>query len=245
MAKMRRLIRALALYGAGGWVAVEAVGFFQSTYDLPRIALDSTILLAVAGGAATAVVTWFHGESGRQVAPPLEKMLLGTLAVATLFAWVLLSRHDPQRAFHNLDGARLVLELPMPPPDQSEDLDIRWAPTESTVDLPFGVLAIQPDWFRLDMPAASVRLERRPVMFQWEETGEYARLTVILPGLPQDLRPLLENGQDHDAALIETGGFQLRLDRPFQIEGHADSVVIRLNGRFQPSLPDSAGRDAG
>jgi len=228
------LIKALAVYGAGAWVAVEVVGFLTSTYSLPRAIVDLAIVLAGAGGLSTAVITWYHAEPGTQKAPLTEKLILGGLTVTTIVIATLVVARDPARQFHRTRGPRLVIEMPLPPPEESDVASMHWAPPDRTVSLPVGWFVLDPDWFRLDAPGLTIRLEGHPVMYQEAADSEFGGVTVVLPAIPSMLRSLLEGGEEHQTGLVELGGFSLRIERPFTLSSYGDSIVVRLEGRFRP-----------
>ena len=53
---------------------------------LPPSAFDLALYLAIAGVCAAGVVGWFHGEKGRQMAPPIEYLVLGIITIVWLGA---------------------------------------------------------------------------------------------------------------------------------------------------------------
>jgi len=233
--RVRTYFKALAVYGAGAWVAVEVIGFLASTYSLPRAAVDSAIVIAVAGGLATAVITWYHADPGSQRAPFSERLILGGLALAALVVVLLLSvARDPARAFHRAVGARVVIEMPLPPPEESGASRMHWAPPERTVTVPGGWFVLDPEWLNLEMPGLSLRLEKHGVMYREPEDSESGYLTVVLPAVPSTLRSLMQSGHEHETGFVEMGGLSLKIERPFTLLGHGDSIVVHLEGRFRP-----------
>ena len=246
---LRTLAKALAVYTAGAWVAVEIVGFLVSTYSLPRFNVDIAVVLAVAGGLAVVVITWYHAEPGTQPAPLAEKVVMGVLGLATIGVVLLILVRDPARVFHNAEGPRLLIEMPVPPPEEDDAFDMQWAPPRATVNLADedgwseDWFVLELEWLRLEMPGISMFIEGHPVMHQESEDREFRRVTVILPTIPATLRSLLELGQEHDTGLVEMGGFSLHIDRPFSLVRSGDSIIATVQGRFSlPGAPsDSVG----
>lgn len=247
--KPRMLLKALAVYAAGAWVAVEIVGFLASTYSLPRFTVDIAVVLGAAGGLAVALITWYHAGPGTQQAPLGEKVALGVLGLATLGVVLFILARDPARVFHNAEGPRLLIEMPVPPPEEEDEFGMQWAPPPATVNLgdedgwSQDWFVLELDWFRLEMPGLSMFIEGHPVMHQEPEESEFRRVTVILPTIPSTLRSLLELGREHDTGLVEMGGLSLRIDRPFSLVRSGDSIIATIQGRFSlPGAPsDSVG----
>ncbi len=79
--KDKHLVRTAVVYAGGAWLLLEATGFFVDTYALSRSILDVVVLLALLGFPAALVISWFHGEKGRQDVARVEAALLLTLAV--------------------------------------------------------------------------------------------------------------------------------------------------------------------
>jgi TolB-like protein/tetratricopeptide (TPR) repeat protein len=77
----RRIVQTAAVYAGGAWLMLEATDFFVDNYALsPRI-LDVAVLLIVLGFPAALIISWYHGEKGRQQVARSEVSLLLTLAV--------------------------------------------------------------------------------------------------------------------------------------------------------------------
>lgn len=79
--KDKHLVRTAVVYAGGAWLLLEATGFFVDTYALSRNILDVVVLLALLGFPAALIISWFHGEKGRQDVARVEAALLLTLAV--------------------------------------------------------------------------------------------------------------------------------------------------------------------
>ncbi len=77
----RRMFQAGILYLGGAWALLEATDFFVQNYALSHKLLDVMILLLVLGFPAVLVITWYHGEQGRQEVVRSELAILTTLFV--------------------------------------------------------------------------------------------------------------------------------------------------------------------
>jgi len=77
----KHLMRTAVVYLGGAWLLLEATGFFVDNYDLSRRLIDIVVLLLVLGFPAALIISWFHGEKGRQNVARSEASLLLTLVV--------------------------------------------------------------------------------------------------------------------------------------------------------------------
>jgi TolB-like protein len=86
----RRVLQFLVTYVAVGWIALEAVGLLVEQAVLPGWIFRVAFTLFLCGIPGALIVTWFHGAKGDQVAPPVEKWLLGIVGVFAIgaSAWV-------------------------------------------------------------------------------------------------------------------------------------------------------------
>ena len=107
---LRDLTKAITVYAAGAWVAIEVVDFAVRQYGLTQFLVNAAVIVAFGGGMVTAVLVWFHGESGRQKTTPSEIAIIGSIAVATGASLFYLSDGDPLDQFRGLSGYTLVLE---------------------------------------------------------------------------------------------------------------------------------------
>ncbi len=86
----RRVPQVVGLAIAFGVGLIGLVSALAQRYPIPGWAFDFSIATAIAVLLASAVVAWFHGEKGRQEAPPLEYALLGTIVLAWIGTGILL-----------------------------------------------------------------------------------------------------------------------------------------------------------
>ena len=77
----RRMVQTAAVYAGGAWLMLEATDFFVDNYALSPRMLDIAVLLIVLGFPAALIISWYHGEKGRQQVARAEASLLVTLAV--------------------------------------------------------------------------------------------------------------------------------------------------------------------
>ncbi len=90
--KERKLFQWGLAYLAGAWALLQVVGFLAEQFDWPpAVARSTTILLAV-GFFAALVLTWYHGEQGRQNASGPELLMLAALLVLAGVGVALLGR---------------------------------------------------------------------------------------------------------------------------------------------------------
>jgi eukaryotic-like serine/threonine-protein kinase len=79
--RVPQIVLSTALAGAG---LIEIVGNLSNVF--PANAELVTAIFVVAAVLASAVIAWFHGEKGRQLAPAIEYVLLGLIVLAWLAA---------------------------------------------------------------------------------------------------------------------------------------------------------------
>ena len=77
----KHLVRTAIVYIGGAWLLLEATGFFVDNYDLSRSFIDVVVLLVVLGFPAALIISWHHGEKGRQEVARGEAALLLTLVM--------------------------------------------------------------------------------------------------------------------------------------------------------------------
>jgi TolB-like protein/Flp pilus assembly protein TadD len=107
--KRRKLIPWTAAYLAGGWVALQVLGFLSDAYNWsPSIVRIAPVVLA-GGFLLVVVLAWFHGDAGRQRLAPVELMLLGGVIVITAAAALVLAR-PPAAASDDVARAPAIAE---------------------------------------------------------------------------------------------------------------------------------------
>lgn len=82
----RRIFEILVGYAATGWIALQVVDQLVDRAIFPDVAYTVALIWYVGGFFASAIVGWYHGEKGRQTAPPREIALLGLVAFVVLLA---------------------------------------------------------------------------------------------------------------------------------------------------------------
>jgi TolB-like protein len=84
VAAERRLFRYLVAYGAAGWVVLQIVDQLVGNSILPRVSYRAVLSFLACGLPGALIVAWFHGASGRQAMPRLEKLLLAGVSAFAL-----------------------------------------------------------------------------------------------------------------------------------------------------------------
>jgi TolB-like protein/Flp pilus assembly protein TadD len=79
----RALVQWALIYLVVAWVVVEIVKFLAGHFTWPGIISQGTAVAAFGGFCIALVVTWFHGEKGRQRVRRSEVLLYTTLVLAT------------------------------------------------------------------------------------------------------------------------------------------------------------------
>lgn len=79
--KQKHIVRTAIVYLGGAWLLLEATGFFVDNYALSRHVIDVVLLLLLLGFPAALIISWHHGEKGRQNIARSEASLLLTLVV--------------------------------------------------------------------------------------------------------------------------------------------------------------------
>ncbi|MEJ2541802.1 MAG: hypothetical protein P8188_17860 [Gemmatimonadota bacterium] len=88
----RRIIQFLATYAAAGWLVLQLVDQVVDRSVLPEVVYRVALTLFLCGIPGALIVTWFHGARGDQTAPPLEKWLLGVVALFAVGASMMVAR---------------------------------------------------------------------------------------------------------------------------------------------------------
>jgi TolB-like protein/Tfp pilus assembly protein PilF len=82
--KERKVARWGLAYLAGGWVLLQVLNLLATTYGWPPSVTRSLPVLIAAGFFVTVVLTWYHGERGRQRVTATEAVALGVIVLATV-----------------------------------------------------------------------------------------------------------------------------------------------------------------
>jgi hypothetical protein len=167
--KESRVLQILLVYAAGAWVVVEIVGFLTTTYELPRAFVDIAIVLVVSGGIATTVLAWLHGKPGRQSFGAGEKAFLIVLAVLTVAgSYIVAQGRDPQQAFSQLAGVRLILQVPASPDQQMRQFTAHYSPQDAAIWTEAAIVFLEYDELEFALPdsSLSMRLKSHPIMIE-------------------------------------------------------------------------------
>jgi TolB-like protein/tetratricopeptide (TPR) repeat protein len=113
--KERALVQWTLLYLAVAWALVEIVQFLSVHYAWPSRVPQSFSLIAFAGFLFTLVVTWYHGERGRQRMRASEVVIYSVLALATGGALTMIPA-DSREGVAGGPGALRLETVPDGPP---------------------------------------------------------------------------------------------------------------------------------
>lgn len=250
--RLQQVARNFAIVAGGAWATVEVVDFAIEKYGFDPRLLHIAVLILVTASVAVVVLTWYHGQPGRQVVTRRELAILGGLAIATVVAAAYVGTRDPLNEFHSTKGLRLAIEFrnrsPMEPKSGTNDFQAHLGEGVGNFDrfmLKDGSFYMNPVDFWLKIPGVNLDAERLPYWLHQPEDKEYSRLTIILPDMPEDVYKLLNSGPHHQNATIETSGLGIKIARPFEITESGDSVLIRILGSYVPQSiddPNSTGQ---
>ncbi|MEM7414212.1 MAG: serine/threonine-protein kinase [Gemmatimonadota bacterium] len=89
----RRVPQIVLVAGAAAIGFIQFVAALVDVGTLPPVSVNLSLVLAIAGVAASTVVAWFHGEKGKQETNVLEWILLSLIAVVWLgvSGWIVIS----------------------------------------------------------------------------------------------------------------------------------------------------------
>jgi serine/threonine-protein kinase len=90
--KERKIVQWAAVYLAGAWLFLEALGFVADTFAWQAFVARSAVVLVAVGFFAVLVLAWYHGEKGRQRASGVELVILAGILVIAGAAVALLGR---------------------------------------------------------------------------------------------------------------------------------------------------------
>ena len=234
--RLRQVARNFALVVGGAWATVEIVDFAIEKYGFDPRLLNIVILVAVTISIGVAVLTWYHGEPGRQRIGPIERMILGALTLVTVIVAAYIGTRDPLAEFNSAEGFRLVVEFrkrsPTEPKPETDEFNAELGPggNYERYFLEDGFYHMNPVDFRLRIPGIRLDGEGLPFRVLHPENGEHSRLTIIVPDMPEDIGQLLGAGPHHNEATIRTSGLGIEITRPFEIFGNSDSALIKILG---------------
>ena len=233
-----RILRNLAIYAAGAWGAIEFIDFAIGKYGLNADLLDVAIFSAVIGSLGVVVISWYHGEPGRQKIAPAEIIILGAFALILIGGIFVIGTRDPLSEFEGTDGFRLTVAFRNAPPDGTSNCGFSMTSDEEPSSLADmqrlgeALFLMSPTEFWLTIPGVRLFGEQVPVRFIHSQKDEFSRMIMVLPSMPEDLGTLLKGGTDHDFGRIESTSFVLQIDRAFTILDEEDSATVKINGPF-------------
>lgn len=226
----RTVFRAIAIYAAGAWAIVEVVDFAVRSYGLSRFLVDAAVLVAFGGGMVTAVLVWFHGESGPQKPTVPEIAILSSIAIATFGGLLLVAGGGQTKEFDDLQGYRLVLEYrQISYKGGEEDMLAFLGPFETTVMFDDGMFNLSPQDGSVRAPVLRIKVDGHPTMFADSPDSDLLLMIFVLPYQPSDLTDLIEIGTNHDSATIKTPGLQIDIDTGIEIVQQENGATIRIN----------------
>ena len=230
---LRDLLKAITVYAAGAWVAIEVVDFAVRQYGLTQFLVNAAVIVAFGGGIVTAVLVWFHGEQGRQKAPPSEIAIIGSIVIATGITLIYLSGSNALDRFDDLDGYRLILEYRDTDLTSTNGHIFSLVPMEAVHLIEGGDRGI----FSLDPPGSGeirgpimqAKFSGHPTMFFDSQESDYAQVTLVLPYEPEDIKRLIAIGPVHQSANIVTEGLELQISSKITITEQDNGTTIRVD----------------
>ena len=226
----RVISKALAIYAAAAWAAIEVIDFAISRYGLSRLLLDIAVLVAFGGGMVTAVLAWFHGGSGRQRATKSELITVGTIALATAAGVAFLALRNPIAPFEQLEGYRLSLELRNAGDARDESYYFSVGPMETShfYDSRGALLNLAPTEGFIQGPKANVEFRDHPVLMLAPEDSEWMTVTFVLPFEPAEISDLLDRGNLHNSLNFRTKGLDMAIDSEVELHEQPSGIVFRV-----------------
>ena len=224
----RSILKAIAIYAAAAWAIIQVIDFAVSNYGLSRLLLDAAVLVSFGGGMVTAVLAWFHGESGPQKTNAPEIAIIISIIVATTAGVSYLAMRDPTSPFNDLEGYRLTLELRDNGDEQDEYHHFSMGPLASSEYSEEFMYNLAPHGGSIEGPNVEVKFEEHPVMMLAPADSEWMKVTFVLPFEPVDVADLLKIGTFHDSAKIGTRNLSVIIEVGFEIIEQQSGVTIRL-----------------
>ncbi len=226
----RTIFKALAIYAAAAWAIIEVIDFAISRYGLSRLLLDAAVLVAFGGGMVTAVLTWFHGESGPQKTTRSEIATVLTIVLATVVGVTYLAVRNPIAPFEKLDGYRLTLELRNVGDDREGSYYFSVGPMESShfSDATGSIYNLSPAEGFIEGPNANVEFRDHPVLMLAPDESEWMFVTFVLPFEPVEITDLLKLGNVHESLSLRTKGINVMIDSGVELLEQPSGITIRV-----------------
>lgn len=225
---LRDFLKAIAVYAAGAWVAIEVVDFAVRQYGLSHFLVDAAVIVAFGGGMITAVLAWYHGEPGRQRVSKSEIATISVIAIATASVLLYLSAGSPTKSFAALPGYRLVLEYRHQ--DSPVELHhIAMSPMEAIEMIDGGMLSLSPQNGVIRGASTRADFEGHPTMFLDPPDSDFVVVTFVLPYQPADLGKAIAFGPAHDGVNIQTEGLDLEIRSNVVITEQENGATIRVS----------------
>ena len=225
---LRDFFKAIAVYAAGAWVAIEVVDFAVQQYGLSDFLVDAAVIVAFGGGMITAVLAWFHGEPGGQRVSKSEMATIGVIVIATASVLLYLSSASPTKAFEVLPGYRLVVEHTNRY-SPTEFYHIGMSPMEAIEMIDGGMLSLNPQNGVMRGPGIRGDFDGHPTMFIDPKDSDFVVVTFVLPYQPADLEKLIVLGPTHDGVNIQTEGLDLEINSRVVITEQDRGATIRVS----------------
>lgn len=92
----RKVVQWTLGYLAAAWAMLEALGFLAELFGWGQVVVRVATVLLGTGVLAVIVLSWFHGERGRQRVGRLEAVLLAAIAVAGTVGAVIVGPAPPE-----------------------------------------------------------------------------------------------------------------------------------------------------
>jgi len=226
----RLIFKALAIYAAAAWAVVEVIDFAISRYGLSRLLLDIAVLVAFGGGMVTAVLAWFHGDSGRQRVTKSEFITVGAIVLATAAGVTFLALRNPIAPFEQLEGFRLSLELRNHGDARDESYYFSVGPLETSHfdDSQGALFNLAPTEGFVEGPNANVKFSGHPVLILAPEDSEWMTVTFVLPFEPTEISNLLERGSLHNNLNFRTKGIDVAIDSQVELLKQPSGIAFRV-----------------
>lgn len=226
----RLILKAIAIYAAAAWAAIEVIDFAVSKYGLSRFILDVAVLVSLGGGMVTGVLAWFHGGPGPQKAKASEIIIIISIIVTTAAGVSYLATPNSPDAFNELEGYRLTFEFLNISDSRDEDYMFVVQPLESTVylDEKKGVYNLKPDNGFMKGRLIEIKFEEYPVMMLAPDDSEWMKVIFVLPFEPIDVADLRKTGTLHDSAKFGTRNLSVTIETSFEIIEQQSGVTIRI-----------------